>query len=105
MDLTPQVLNAALRAYVCTSPNHGRLLKHISAAGLTDQSEEIVAKLGSVLKVASDRLYSFPAGLPRTFERDYYAFLLEQHSWLDAESLGRIHGFLGWLSWHEGLTV
>jgi hypothetical protein len=105
MDITPQILNAALRAYVRTFRSHERLMEHISAAGLTGHNDEIVAKLDAVLEAAEDLLYSFPGALPRAFERDYYASLVEQHSWLDTESLSRIHEFLGWLSWHEGLNA
>ena len=105
MEITPQILNAALRAYVRTFPSSERLMRHISAAGLADQNDEIVAMLDAALETAGDHLYRFPGALPRAFERDYYAFLIEQHSWLDAESLGCIHEYLGWLSWHEGLSV
>jgi hypothetical protein len=100
MDITPQVLNAALRAYVRTFPSHDRLIEHISAKGLTDQKDEIVAKIDAVLETGEHLLSSFPGGLPQAFDRDYYAFLTERHSWLDGESLGRIHEFLGWLSRH-----
>src|SRR5581483_11341722 len=100
MDLTPQVLNAALRAYVRTFRSRERLMEHISASGLIDQNDEIVAKLDAVLETAEHLLDSFPGGLPQAFDRDYYSSLTEQHSWLDGESLGRIHEFLGWLSWH-----
>ncbi len=80
-------------------------MEHISAGGLSGQKDEIVAKLDAVLETAGDFLYSFPGGLPQAFDRDYHAFLIERHSWLDGESLGRIHEYLGWLSWHEGLNA
>ena len=107
MSVTPQILNESLRAYVHTFPNRDALSQHISAAALTAQGDEIVAKLNAVLKTAEDHLYEYPDGVPwtETFERDYRALLLKQHPWLDTESLGRIHGFSGWLCWHEGLNA
>ncbi|PWU16781.1 MAG: hypothetical protein C5B50_12820 [Verrucomicrobia bacterium] len=107
MGVTSHVLNEALRAYVLTFPNRKRLMEHIKAAGLSAQTDEIVSKLDAVLKTAEDHLYNYPGGVPwgEAFERDYHALLLGQHPWLDTESLGRIHGFSGWLCWHEGLNA
>jgi hypothetical protein len=107
MGVTSQILNAAMQAYVHTFPNRKSLAEHIAAAGLTEQSDEIVGKLDAVLKTAEDYLYSFPGGVPwgEAFERDYHALLRKEHTWLDSESLGRVHGFSGWLCWHEGLNA
>lgn len=107
MSITHQILNEAMRAYVLTYPNRGRLSNHISAIGLADQSGEIMAQLDAVLKTAENHLYGYPGGVPwtKTFVRDYHAFLQKQHPWLDSESLGRVHGFSGWLCWHEGLNA
>jgi hypothetical protein len=107
MSITPQILNDALKAYVVTFPLRERLSEHISATGLTAQSDEIIAELDAVLKTAEDYLYGFPGGVPwgESFERDYYILLIKKHRWLDTESLGRIHGFSGWLCWHEGLNA
>ena len=107
MHVTPQILNSALQVYVLTIPCRKRLAEHISAASLTAESDEIIAELGAVLKTAEDHLYGFPEGVPwsDTFEQNYYALLIKKHPWLDKESLGRIHGFSGWLCWHEGLNA
>jgi hypothetical protein len=107
MRVTPQILNGALQAYVLTFPSRKRLSEHISSAGLTAESGEIIAELDAVLKTAEDHLYGFPDGVPwsESFERDYHALLIKKHPWLDKESLGRIHGFSGWLCWHEGLNA
>jgi hypothetical protein len=107
MDITPQILNEALRAFVHTFPRREALSRHISAAGLTEQADEIAAKLNAVLKTAEDYLYDYPGGVTwtETFVRNYHILILKQHSWLDAESLGRIHSFSGWLCWHEGLNA
>jgi hypothetical protein len=106
MSVTPQILNEALRAYVHTFPNRDALNRHISAAGLTGQASEIIAEVDAVLETAENHLYDYPGGkIPwtDTFVRDYRALLVKQHPWLDADSLDRIHGFSGWLCWHEGL--
>ncbi len=107
MGVTPQILNAAMRAYVHTFPNRKGLVEHIAALGLAEHSDDITAQLDAVLKTAEDYLYSFPGGVPwsESFERDYHALLRRQHTWLDSESLGRVHGFSGWLCWHEGLNA
>ena len=91
--------------YVLTFPNRQRLVEHIAAAGLINH--EIITKLDAVLKTAEDHLYGYPGGVPwgEAFEHDFHALLLKQHPWLDAESLGRVHGFSGWLCWHEGLNA
>ena len=81
MSVTPQILNAAMQAYVHTFPNRKSLAEHIDAAGLTEQRDEIIAKLDAVLKTAEDYLYSFPGGVSwgDAFVRDYHALLRKQH--------------------------
>jgi hypothetical protein len=107
MSLSPEVLNAALQAYMHTFPNRSGLNSHIERVGLVDQRGDIVAELDAVLKTAEEHLYSFPGGVSwdESFVRDFHALLRKKHPWLDQESLGRIHGFSGWLCWHEGLNA
>lgn len=111
MSLSASILNPALQAYVHTLPNRIELDRHIERVGLGEQSGEqsgeLVAELGAVLKTAEDHLYGFPGGVPwdDPFVRNFHALLRERHPWLDDESLGRIHGFSGWLCWHEGLNA
>jgi hypothetical protein len=48
MGVTPQILNAAMRAYVHTFPNRKSLAEHIAKAGLAEQSDEITATLDAL---------------------------------------------------------
>lgn len=105
MKPTPQMLNDALCAYICTIPNRDSLKVHISENGLEAFSQEITAVLNSLVKTAEDYLYNFPGGVPRTdtFHPEYLAYLQQSHPWLDNRGANSIFSFSGWLCWHEGL--
>ena len=107
MSVTPEILNEALSAYVCTFPSRKRLVEFISQRGLEDQQQEIFEDLDALLKTAEDHLWSYPKGVPWTqeFEFAYHKFLLERHAWMNPDSIGCILAFSRWLCWHEGLNA
>ena len=107
MDVTPQTLNEAMAAYVVTLPMRGRLADYITAGGLDDKRQEIVAELDALLKTAEKHLWSQPDGVSWTLEflREYRDLLHLAHPWMDEGSFAHVVAYSRWLCWHEGLNT
>lgn len=107
MELSPDILNEALKAFIKTVPFEDQLNKHIDQKGLQQHREKITEELFSLRRTAEDILYDYPGGVPWTkeFEKEYRVKIEEKHPWIKDEGFDRVISFSGWLCWHEGLNA
>jgi hypothetical protein len=107
MSVAPEVLNAAMLAYLQTFPSGDRPAEHIERSGVVLDKQAIVCELDAVLKTAQNYLWDYPGGVPRTdeFEYQYRDYLREKHHWLNSASMARLFAFARWICWHEGLNA
>lgn len=107
MEPTPDILRAAMVAYVNTFPSKERLAAHLEQHRLDDQFSIISKHLDACLSFAYDFLYDYPGGATWTpvFRQELTAALRDRHPWLEGEALDRVLSYSQWIAWHDGLNA
>lgn len=104
--MTPENLNEAFAAYVCTVPNSDRLAAYLSNHPHLDAAA-VSAELKAVVAQADDFLYACSGGVTwsQDFVKRFRAELGNAHPWLNDECYKIIMAYAQWLCWHEGLDA
>ncbi|MDB5806556.1 MAG: hypothetical protein JWN73_3878 [Betaproteobacteria bacterium] len=100
-------LNAALCAYVMTSPSPERLRAHLEANGLTAQAARFEGELKAVMRAAEEFIYA-AAGKEKwdaAFNERFFQSVAKQHPWITRESFKSLGAFGQYLNWHDGLEL
>jgi hypothetical protein len=106
-QVTPVILNEAMKAYVRTFPSEKSLKAHIFDHNLMDLQQAIETELHAVFQTVDNHLASYPGGVSWTprFYKEYSELLLKTYPWMNEESLGHVLGYSRWICWHDGLNA
>ncbi len=104
--ISPNLLNAALLAYVRTFPVDERLEEFLMSRGLKEHKRAIQTTLDQAVKSAEDFLWAQPNRVVWNvaFEDAQFNHIVQEHEWLSRDAFRSLVSFSKWFCWHEGLS-